>query len=381
MRFLPFLCFILCSNPCKPQDFDFARTIVDTLSSSRFWGRGYTNNGLGKTADFLESQYLAFGIKPLKNGSYIQTFEYAVNTFPSSVSLILNGTRLHPGKDFIIAPESRGIRGNYKLSRIDSTTYANKEARILVKLEKKLTWSVAHVIADYTSILIDNSSLQSEPKWIDVDVVNHFIPEFQAENICGMVEGTSRPDSMIVISAHYDHLGGMGDSTFFPGANDNASGIALLLNLAKFYSTHPQRYSMVFICFSGEEAGLLGSKYFTENPLADLSKIRFLLNIDIAGTGDEGITVVNATEHPNEYSLIKTLNGSGQYLRDIASRSKAANSDHYWFSEKGIPSFFIYTRGGIKAYHDIYDRPETLPLTVHTKLMELILKFNEQLIN
>jgi aminopeptidase YwaD len=184
---------------------------------------------------------------------------------------------------------------------------------------------------------------------------------------------------MIVITAHYDHLGGMGNNTYFPGANDNASGVALMLRLAKFYAANPQKYSLVFIAFSGEEAGLLGSKYFTEHPLVDLKKIRFLINTDLAGTGEEGITVVNATQYKKEFALLNQINEEFRYLVKINSRGKAANSDHYWFSEKGVPSFFIYTMGGIRAYHDIYDRAETLPLTEHDDLFRLITRFNQSL--
>ncbi|WP_448636180.1 M28 family peptidase [Pedobacter panaciterrae] len=79
----------------------------------------------------------------------------------------------------------------------------------------------------------------------------------------------------MVITAHYDHLGGMGNKTYFPGANDNASGISFLLSLAKYYAANPQPYTMAFICFAGEEAGLLGSKYFTEYPLLALQKSGF----------------------------------------------------------------------------------------------------------
>ncbi|MEJ7677904.1 MAG: M28 family peptidase [Segetibacter sp.] len=59
--------------------------------------------------------------------------------------------------------------------------------------------------------------------------------------------------------------------------------------------------------------------------------------------------------------------------------AKLANSDHYWFTEKGVPAFFIYTLGGIKAYHDIFDKAKTLPLTEYKDLFRLIKKFNKKL--
>ena len=165
----------------------------------------------------------------------------------------------------------------------------------------------------------------------------------------------------------------------FTWANDNASGVALLLNLARYYAANPQPYTMGFICFAGEEAGLIGSKYFTEHPLLPLKKIRFLVNTDLAGTGEEGITIVNATEFPKEFELMNAINKEHKLVSNINVRGKAANSDHYHFSEKGVPAFFFYTLGGIKAYHDVFDKPETLPLNEHTDLFELVVKFNNKL--
>jgi hypothetical protein len=104
-----------------------------------------------------------------------------------------------------------------------------------------------------------------------------------------------------------------------------------------------------------------------------------VLNLDLEGTGDEGITVVNATEFPRAFSLLNEANDEGKFLAKINARGKAANSDHYWFTEKGVPALFLYTLGGIKAYHDVFDRAETLPLTEYEDLFKLIVKFNDKL--
>lgn len=373
--------FTCCMEICFAQDISFARKIVDTLSSPYFWGRGYTNDGASKAAKFLVNQFQSYGLKPLSGKSFIQEFSFPVNTFPGKMEVCINGVYLYPGKDFIIAPESRGIKESCQLVQKDSIHFLNEKNRIKVSLENKLTWSVARETADFTSVLVDKKAIKGIPKTIKVKVENKLISNFKSYNVCGVVKGTVKPDSMIVITAHFDHLGGMGNKIYFPGANDNASGVALLLSLAKYYAAHPQKYSIAFICFSGEEAGLLGSKYFTENPLIDLKKIRFLINTDLAGTGEEGITVVNATEYKQEFALLNQLNNEGKYLIKINSRGKAANSDHYWFAEKGVPSFFIYTMGEIRAYHDIYDRAETLPLTEHEDLFRLIVRFNKALMD
>ena len=228
-------------------------------------------------------------------------------------------------------------------------------------------------------IQVDKKSLGESPESFKVNIENDLVKNFKAANVCGIVRGTAKPDSIIFITAHYDHLGGMGKDTYFPGANDNASGISLLLNLAHYYAANPRPYSIGFICFAGEEAGLIGSKYFTEHPLLPLKNIRFLINTDLAGTGEEGITVVNATEFPKEFAMMNAVNDENKLLVKINSRGKAANSDHYFFTEKGVPAFFFYTMGGIKAYHDVFDKAETLPLNEHEDLFKLVVKFNDKL--
>lgn len=361
------------------QDLSFGKKMVDTLTSSYFWGRGYTNDGMKKAADFLVAQFQSYGLKPMKGNNFLQSFSYPVNTFPGKMKVSINGKELVPGKDFIVAAESAGTKSDGKLEQMDSVQFVDRNNRVVVKLEDKLTMSVAPEQASYTLILADKKSINGKPLEYKAAIENKFISNFKAANVCGVIKGTAKPDSFIFITAHYDHLGGLGKETYFPGANDNASGISLLLNLARYYGTHPQPYSIGFILFAGEEAGLVGSKYFTENPLVPLKNIRFLVNTDLAGTGEEGITVVNATEYPKEFEWMKSISSSNKLLTAVNPRGKAANSDHYWFTEKGVPSFFFYTLGGIKAYHDVFDKAETLPLNEHEDLFKLVVLFNEKL--
>jgi aminopeptidase YwaD len=363
----------------QAQDSLFARRIVDTLTSPYFWGRGYTNDGMGKAGRFIEAQFKSYGLRPLNGKDYIQEFSFSVNTFPGKMEVAVNGVNLRPGVDFIVGNESRGVKAKGNLTQADSTHFINAENRIQISLENKLTWSVAQEVADYTSISIDKKALQQLPTSISVNIENKFVPDFKTANICGIVRGTLKPDSFIVYTAHYDHLGGMGKDTYFPGANDNASGVSQLLGLAKYFAAHPQPYSMVFIGFSGEEAGILGSKYFSEHPLVPLSNIRFLVNLDLNGTGEEGVMVVNATIHPKEFNLLQQLNNQNHYFVKIGSRGKAANSDHYWFTQLGVPAFYMYTMGGIKAYHDVFDISKTLPLNGYNSLFKLLVGFSEDL--
>lgn len=360
------------------QNIAFGRKMVDTLTSPYFWGRGYTNDGMKKAADFLANEFKIYGLEPMAK-NYLQPFSYPVNTFPGKMELNINGKDLVPGKDFIVSPEAEGVKASGDFEQLDSIQFINRKEMVVIKMQDKLTWSVATEAADYSLLLVDKKALDKAPETFKVNIDNKLISNFKTANVCGLVKGTAKPDSIIFITAHYDHLGGMGKDTYFPGANDNASGVALLLNLAHYYAQHPQKYSIGFILFAGEEAGLIGSKYFTENPLVPLKNIRFLINTDLAGTGEEGITVVNATEFSKEFAAMQQINKDNNLLFAINARGKAANSDHYFFTEKGVPSFFFYTLGGIKAYHDVFDKAATLPLNEHEDLFKLLVKFNQKL--
>ena len=377
MKKFGFVIFLFLAINTFAQDSTYTRNIINTLTSKEFWGRGYTKDGMKKSADYLAAAYQKIGLLPM-GLSYKQTFNFPVNTFPGKMMVAINGQKLIPGKDFIVSNESHGAKQKAILNKMDSLNYqASPSLKILLK--DKLTWSAATEVGDITTIQLNKKNFTAVPKEINVDIENKFIPNFEAANVCGLVKGTKFPDSILIITAHYDHLGGMGADTYFPGANDNAAGVATLLSLAKYYATNPQPYSIGFICFAGEEAGLLGSRFFVENPLIPLSRIKFLINLDLVGTGEAGMTVVNASVYPKAFALLNAINNQNHYISKINSRGKAANSDHYFFTEKGVPAFFIYTQGGPSAYHDIFDKPETLPLTEYKDLFKLIVGFNQKL--
>lgn len=377
MKKLGFFLLLFCVINSFAQDSTYTRRIINTLTSKAFWGRGYTKDGMEKAGDYIAVAYQKIGLVPMGT-AYKQTFSFPVNTFPGKMMVTINGEKLIPGKDFIVNNESPGIKQIAQLTPVDSLHFQVKPS-IQVLLKDKLTWSVATEVGDITTIQLNKKSLNTLPKKISVDIENKFIPDFQAANICGLVKGTQYADSLLIITAHYDHLGGMGATTYFPGANDNAAGVATLLSLAKYYAANPQPYSIGFICFAAEEAGLIGSGYFVENPLVPLGNIKFLINLDLVGTGESGMTVVNASVYPKAFAQLNAINNEHHYIPKINQRGKAANSDHYFFTEKGVPAFFIYTQGGPSAYHDIFDKPETLPLTKYKDLFKLIVGFNQKL--
>jgi hypothetical protein len=416
-----FLLFLLITSSLISQEikkgpvYNYARQIVDTMASESMHGRGYVNGGDSIAANYLRTEFNKFGLKSF-TGDYYQHVSFTVNTFPGKMSLVVDGKELVPGKDYFAFQSNPSASGKYptvladdklvqnkrKYKKFLSQNFSNKiiivndtgeqttelnnllqnsqNAKAIISLQNKLTWSVAQKQNNRSLFEVVRTSINN-PKEISFDVEAEILPDYKTQNVIGYVQGTQYPDSFIVYTAHYDHLGQMGNNTYFPGSNDNASGCAMLLNLAKYYSTPEYRpnYSVVFMAFCGEEVGLLGSKYYTEHPLFPMKNIRFLLNMDIMGTGEQGITVVNGTLFKKEFDNLKEINTQKKYIKDVKIRGKAANSDHYFFSEKGVRAFFIYTMGGIKAYHDIYDCAETLPLNEFENLFKLITNFGDDL--
>jgi len=382
MRFTIFiLSFTFSFSLLQAQDTVYARQVISYLTSEKCFGRGYVKNGLATAEKFLVAELKKQNTAPLFNGSFTQSFFHPVNTFPKTCKVSANGRTLLPGIDFIPDPSACSAKGTFKLQRTDSThfIYAGEGPEISVTLKNKLTYSVGKEKENFCGIEINRTKFKEQPLEIKLDIQSKLIERFESKNIGCSIDGTSTSDSMIVFSAHYDHLGGIGKSTFFPGANDNASGVSVVLNLLRHYRAHPPKYKTVFIFFAGEEAGLLGSHFFVESKTLDLYKIKFLINLDLLGTGNDGIMVVNGAVYEKQFSLLTKINSERALVKEIKKRGKASNSDHYWFSEAGVPCFFIYTMGGVSFYHDVYDVAKTLPLTDYVDVFTLITEFMKHL--
>lgn len=394
------------------QNLNYVRYLVDTLCGPTMAGRGYVDDGLGRAAEFITAQFDSLGLEPV-NEIHYQTFNHSVNTFPHEPVLRVNGQHLEAGRDFLVNAHSPSLRGMFNVVHLD-TTYidrpgdiilveesiyivhpvspenrdgASKRAGLVRELAEfvpvmdpvsKLTWSVASALYNFPVIEVDEELVDwSQADSVFLELFSEFKPSFESRNVFAMVPGTVHPDSFLVFTAHYDHLGKMGHA-IFPGANDNASGTAMLLDLAAHYVKNPLKYSVLFIAFAGEEAGLVGSKYFVDNPLIPLENITFLINLDLTGNGEEGITVVNGKMFEEDFKRLAAINSDNEFVSKIRARGAAANSDHYWFSKNGVPAFFIYTLGERTAYHDIYDVPETLYFGGYDGLFALVVKFVEE---
>lgn len=363
------------------QDSLYARLVIKKLTSKECYGRGYLNNGLDVAAKYISSELTRLKAQPLFGTGYYQWFDFDVNTFPNNVVVKLNGKLLKPGIDFILNPQSASVKGKFNLKQTDSTTYRGESAPIpvLLSLKRKLTFSIATNSVAGCEIELLNKNQYKEFRSLELNIESKVLTKYINKNICAYIPGTTNNDTAIYFTAHYDHLGGLGKKTYFPGANDNASGVSMLLNFIKYYKEHPPKYKTVFVFFAGEEAGLLGSKHFVEKSGIDLKTIKFLINLDLLGTGDDGIMVTNGAVLTAPFNLLSNINFEKNYVKEVKKRGKAQNSDHYWFTERGVPAFFIYTLGGIKAYHDVDDVEKTLPLTDYGDVFRLLRDFVKQL--
>lgn len=181
-----------------------------------------------------------------------------------------------------------------------------------------------------------------------------------ANNIVGYLDNNA--STTIIIGAHYDHLG-TGDqgssldanpqAKIHNGADDNASGVAGVLELARFLSTNQvkEKNNFLFLCFSGEELGLFGSKYFTEHPTVDLTTVNYMINMDMIGRLNEQtkILMVHGTgTSPVWEPLIKKLENENVKIKTDSSGT--GPSDHTSFYLKNIPVLHFFT-GSHSDYH------------------------------
>lgn len=380
-----FALFIFSFNFSYSQNRNYAQFLIDTLSSKTFSGRGYVNNGDQKAAQFIATQFNKLGLKAFENSDYMHNFTFPVVVFSKKCKVTIDGKTLLEGKDYLINPSSPSINKKLKIkpinkdSRLPSkhcvallydTSYKfsknelkmTNDYKLRISLQKKLTWSVSTSFDKNSNISILKSSMPDNARKIKINIKSK-IKKHNASNVIGYIEGKEIKDTFIVITAHFDHLGMLGKA-IFPGANDNASGTAMMIDLANYFTKNPCKYSIAFMAFAGEEPGLIGSKHYTDNPYDNLplNKIKFLVNLDLMGSGENGMAVVNATVFQDYFNKLQNINNEKKYLPEFKVRGKAANSDHYWFTERGVKCFFFYLMGSYNHYHDIHDNSENLKL-------------------
>ncbi|MFC4476123.1 M28 family peptidase [Flavobacterium chungangensis] len=216
---------------------------------------------------------------------------------------------------------------------------------------------------------------------------NQNLPD--SENIWAYIEGTEKPNEVLVISAHYDHVG-IKNGEVYNGADDDGSGTVALIEMAKAFAKakkqgHGPKRSILFLHVTGEEHGLHGSRYYSENPLFPIANTIADINIDMIGRRD--------VEHSNTNNYVYVI-GADRLSSDLHNAVVAQNekyikmdldfkfndpkdpnhfyerSDHYNFAKHGIPAVFFFN-GVHEDYHGKGDEPQKIEYDALTKRTKL----------
>jgi Zn-dependent M28 family amino/carboxypeptidase len=223
----------------------------------------------------------------------------------------------------------------------------------------------------------------------------------QTSNVMGFLEGTDKKDEVVIISAHYDHVGIDEKGRIYNGADDDGSGTCALLELAEAYSKakaagNGPRRSILFLWVTGEEKGLLGSKYYTDiNPIIPLDKTVCDLNIDMIGridkkheTNENYVYLIGSDKLSSELHNIsenvnkETINFDLDYeFNDPKDPNRFYyRSDHYNFAKNKIPVIFYFT-GVHEDYHKPGDDVEKILFSKYSKITQLVFATSWELAN
>lgn len=398
------------------QDMAHYKRVVKELSSAKYQGRGYAEDGANKAGKYLAKEFARVGADEV----ICQPFKLDINTFPGKMDIAIDGKSLIPGEDFTLREFAPGIKGEYKLYYIDTLNYdaqkifadlalpenegafvvcdfmfTYKHAADFKRMQSKSECANAGLIYTWEAplkfykaygetvrekpILWVKPDFPTNAKQIKINIKNEFLKDYECFNVIAKIEG-KRHDKCYLFTAHYDHLGKLGKKTFYAGAHDNASGTAAIVTLAAYYAKNQPEYDMYFIAFSGEDANLRGSEWYANNPIAPLSQIKYLINLDMIGDNNPVQYCEVSDPGMKGFELMEQLNGEKRYFTRLNRSELAGNSDHYPFAQRGVPCIFFMNEDGdaFKYYHTIYDTWQNAIFDSYEPTFKLIVDFIEK---
>ncbi|MHB0912900.1 MAG: M28 family metallopeptidase [Armatimonadota bacterium] len=379
MRSLFILLFVVSSTisqaAVSPQErtmlsrLDTVRIIatVERLCGDDFRGRRAGSPEHYAVIDYLESRYAEAGLAPVDGLSTLrQPLEMRYSLIGSAAEIradlswgserrsipyrMYNGVG---GLDItaqVVPSNAPDLGGKIALISGDDFWRETRSARdrgaVACIIRRERCEGLASATPDFPCIVLDKDPTGQT---MHLSIPPICDPKRRTYNLLGMVPGSG--SEVVIIGAHFDHLG-VSPVGIFRGADDNASGTAVMLELARIISQSgvtPER-SIVFAAWTGEEGGLIGSRYFIEHPPLDLSRVAYSLTLDMVGVGSPGeFGAAGASQYLDGADLGYTVHTG---VRGI--------SDHVPFLRAKIPASLLYAEGEHPNVHSVRDTPDKL---------------------
>ena len=406
------LVFAACSPAKKvtkadEQTLENLKLHIQYLADDKLEGRRTGTNGEKMAMEYISNQFKSIGLLPKGSKGYYQPFEINEGKqIGDSTKLIINGNNLVAGKDFFPFPFSL----NQKMEALPSISVQEADMPWFFDLKEQLEENKANphfdlanyiytnskkakdrgasaVILYNTSSIDDKLTFNGKDKSEQLTIPVLYVTRKEAQkyfkdpsatidikfttalsekkrtghNVVGYIDNGAA--TTVVLGAHFDHLGYGEDGNsrntsteriIHNGADDNASGTAALIELAKkMKQSKANNNNYLFIAFSGEELGLYGSKYFTENPTIDLKTANYMINMDMVGRlsdSTKSVTIGGYGTSPTWSSVISMAPGNSITVK--IDSSGTGPSDHTSFYRKDIPVLFYFT-----GLHTDYHKP------------------------
>lgn len=391
---------------------------INFLASDKLEGRRTGTPGEQLAAEYIASQMKAAGLSPKGDSGYLQTFLVSEGRLIATTAhLTVNKTTLTPGEQFIPLPFSaqKAAKGDvlpdvnepenvwlfnvkdFELSpHADPLEIYRQNAReaakagatgvifyngteTIAEVQKWLNLSIDPLTIPVIWVNNEVSKVLDDAEDIRIDMkVDFAAGRRTGTNVVGYID--NKAASTIVIGAHFDHLGYGEDHnslapnsmTIHHGADDNASGTAALLELARqLKASRLQKYNYLFVAFSGEELGLFGSKYFTEHSSIPPSSFNYMINMDMIGRLDaqKGLEIGGIGTSPSWPVLLKQSIPAD--IRTTFDSSGTGPSDHTSFYLKNVPVLFFFT-GSHSDYHKPSDMADKINYDGELKILKAV---------
>ena len=405
---------------------------ITYLSSDELEGRRTGTKGEELAMEYIATAFRKLGLEPKGTESYVQSFLVNDGKMMSDVNrLEINDQELRRETDYFVYPFSPDALVNSRVAialrevqspwfyDLDDALEANKNNPhydVNEFIKKAITDAAkdgATAVVFYNSSVLpdnqlfdpkDRSAVSAIPAiYVKYDAAKKYFADPSAtmkfslrtsigektrtgRNVIGYIDNGAA--TTVVLGAHYDHLGygedgnsmiRTGERNIHNGADDNASGTAALIELGRILQSGPKGNNYLFIAFSGEELGLFGSKYFVENPTIDLSRVSYMVNLDMVGRVNDStntVTIGGIGTSPEWNSTVTGkldifYDGNTTQPRTLNIRvdsSGTGPSDHTSFYRKDIPVLFYFT-----GLHTDYHKPSDDEPKINYNGMRLII--------